>query len=119
SVTTANLNAFTVVGTVYKIADRYALRTGAGKDVAIGDDNGSVGIGTFLPSAKLDVRSSSNKGLRVQTDAPGGTVASFGGFGDFRIDAAGVDGGRLTVAEGGNVGMGTATPTSLIANARA
>src|SRR5205823_11581520 len=40
------------------------------------------------------------------TNASGGTVASFGGNGDFQIDAVNNFGGRLTVKEGGNVGIG-------------
>jgi len=39
-------------------------------------------------------------------------VASFGGLGDFLIDSNGIPGGRLTVNEGGNVGIGTNSPTS-------
>ena len=51
-----------------------------------------------------------NTGLRVQTNSSGGAVASFGGNGDFQIDAVNVPGGRLTVKEAGNVGLGTASP---------
>ncbi|OLD24944.1 MAG: hypothetical protein AUJ04_08505 [Acidobacteria bacterium 13_1_40CM_3_55_6] len=48
--------------------------------------------------------------MRVQTNTGGGTVASFGGNGDFQVDAVNVAGGRFIVQEGGNVGIGTATP---------
>lgn len=51
-----------------------------------------------------------NLGLRVQTDAVGGDVASFGGNGNFRIDAPNIVGGRFAVKEGGNVGIGTDSP---------
>ncbi len=72
---------------------------------------GNVGIGTATPAYKLHLVDPSNLGLRVQTNAPGGTVASFGGNGDFQIDASGVVGGRFAVKEGGNVGVGTASPS--------
>jgi hypothetical protein len=74
-------------------------------------NNGMVGIGTN-PTARLHVVDPSNTGLRVQTDSPGGTVASFGGFGAFRIDAPGVPSGRLSISEAGNVGIGVAGPGS-------
>ena len=44
---------------------------------------GNVGIGTNAPAFKLQVIDTSNTGLRVQTNAAGGTVASFGGSGVF------------------------------------
>jgi hypothetical protein len=74
-------------------------------------NNASVGIGTTGPGFKLHVIDSGNTGLRVQTDTPGGTVASFGGNGNFQVDAPGVVGGRFLLTEGGKVGIGTATPT--------
>ena len=74
--------------------------------------SGSVGIGTPAPGFKLHVTDSSNTGLRVQTNSSGGTVASFGGLGDFRIDGSGLAGGRLNVTEAGNVGIGNNNPSS-------
>jgi hypothetical protein len=44
------------------------------------------------------------------TSVTGGQVASFGGLGDFHVDAPGVGGGRLTILENGNVGIGTNAP---------
>ena len=70
----------------------------------------NVGIGTPSPTRKLEVVDQSNTGIRVQTNASGGTVASFGGNGAFQVDAPGVQGGRLNITEGGNVGVGTAQP---------
>jgi hypothetical protein len=72
----------------------------------------NVGIGTTKPLKKLEVVDASNTGLRVQTNATGGTVASFGVNGAFQVDAAGVPGGRLNVTETGNVGIGITTPAS-------
>ena len=68
--------------------------------------SGEVGIGTNFPSNKLSILDASNTGLRVQTNATGGTVASFGGNGNFVIDGPGNPGGRLKVLENGNVGIG-------------
>lgn len=83
--------------------------------------NGNVGIGPPVdpyfapagpnkPTYKLFILDPTNKGLRVETQTTGGAVASFGGYGDFQIDGSGVAGGRFTVTEGGNVGIGTASP---------
>ena len=75
-------------------------------------DNVSVGIGTSAPVFKLLIVDSSNTGLRVQTNTAGGTVASFGGNGAFLIDAPGTGGGRFTIKENGNVGIGTNNPNT-------
>jgi len=69
-------------------------------------NNGNVGIGTTSPNAKLAV----NGNLRVEGNTSG-TSASFGGSGDFAIDAPGVSGGRFIVKHStGNVGIGTTSP---------
>ncbi|MBS1793037.1 MAG: tail fiber domain-containing protein [Acidobacteria bacterium] len=72
----------------------------------------SVGIGTNAPNFKLEVIDPSNKGLRVQTNVTGGTVAAFGGNGAFQVDAAGVNGGRLSILENGFVGLGAPNPAT-------
>jgi hypothetical protein len=73
-------------------------------------DSHRVGIGAQTPGFNLHVSDSGNTGLRVENATNGGTLASFGGSGDFSIDAVGVNGGRLIVKEGGNVGVGTNNP---------
>lgn len=75
-------------------------------------NNANVGIGISAPTSKLQVIDTSNTGLRVQTNASGGTVASFGGNGAFQIDANGIVGGRFSVTQAGSVGIGTASPTA-------
>jgi hypothetical protein len=72
------------------------------------DSSGNVGIGTTSPNAKLAV----NGNLRVEGNASG-TSISFGGLGDFAIDAPGVGGGRFVVKHSsGDVGIGTNSPVS-------
>ena len=68
--------------------------------------NGNIGIGTAGPASKLEVLDSSNTGLRVQTDTAGGTVASFGGLGQFQVDGPGNPAGRFVVKESGRIGIG-------------
>ncbi|MFN0278688.1 MAG: tail fiber domain-containing protein [Pyrinomonadaceae bacterium] len=75
---------------------------------------GRVGIGNIIPSYPLHIVNSSNLGLRVQTNIGGGTVASFGGNGEFQVDSVGVVGGRFIVKENGRVGIGTASPTNTL-----
>ncbi len=72
--------------------------------------SGNLGIGSIAPTFKLQVVDSLNTGLRVQNGTAGGTIASFGGLGAFQIDTPALSGGRLTVLENGNVGLGTSTP---------
>ena len=75
-------------------------------------NTGNVGVGVASPAHRLSLSTPSNFGLRVETNSPGGQVASFGGFGDFQVDANGIIGGRLTAKENGNVGIGNASPAA-------
>lgn len=75
--------------------------------------NGRLGVGV-APFFKLHVEDSSNTGLRVQTNATGGTVASFGGNGDVQVDAPGIAGGRFVVKESGRVGIGITDPQQVL-----
>jgi hypothetical protein len=87
---------------------------GTGSTLVMTLDSGRVGIGTTIPTYKLEIIDPSNRGLRVQADTPGGTVASFGNVGVFDIDSPGVAGGRLKVREDGTVIMGGGMASSLI-----
>jgi len=78
--------------------------------VGLSNDADAVGVGTPGPTFKLHVVDPGNAGLRVQTNARGGKLASFGGNGDFQIDAVNGAGGRLIVKENGNVGIGITNP---------
>jgi len=87
----------------YTIAD---FRTGTNAPALAIKGDGRVGIGTTSPNAKLAV----NGNLRVEGNASG-TSISFGGLGDFAIDAPGVGGGRFVVKHSsGDVGIGTNSP---------
>ena len=74
------------------------------------DGTAGGGQGPVEGYRHMHVITQSNLGLRVQTDAPGGAVASFGGNGDFSVDAPGVVGGRFAVKPDGKVGVGTNAP---------
>jgi hypothetical protein len=80
--------------------------------LVLGSNNVKVGIGTSAPTSKLYVLDSSNTGLRVETGTSGGSVASFGGQGSFSVDAPFVPGGRLSIKENGNVGVGVSNPNA-------
>ena len=82
--------------------------------VLINSASNNVGIGVTTPGFKLHVIDSANLGLRVQTNSPGGAVASFGSLGDFLIDSPGIAGGRFIVRQNGSVGIGTSTPADLL-----
>ena len=107
----ANLSNATAIGHNAEVDQSNSLVLGSIGGVNGGIDT-NVGIGTTAPVFRLHVVDHSNTGLRVQTNTGGGTIASFGGNGDFQIDAVNVTGGRFIVQQGGNVGIGTASPDS-------
>jgi hypothetical protein len=107
-----NLTNATAIGSQAQVTASNALVLGAINGVNGATADTSVGIGTTAPTFKLQVVDPANTGLRVQTTSTGGTVASFGGNGDFQIDAPGTAGGRLIVKQAGNVGIGTNNPQS-------
>jgi hypothetical protein len=110
NVTLNNLTNATAIGFRAAVGQSNSLILGSinGINNSLVDTN--VGIGTITPTFKLQVVDSSNKGLRVQTNVLGGTVASFGTSGAFQVDAPGTAGGRLNILENGNVGLGTGNP---------
>jgi hypothetical protein len=100
-----NLTNATAIGYRAFVSQSNSLVLGSISGVNNGSDT-KVGIGTTAPVFKLQVIDSSNTGLRVQTNATGGTVASFGGNGRFEIDSSGFSGGRFKVEEDGTVTIG-------------
>ncbi len=111
--TFTNLTNTTAVGAYAAVTASNSLVLGSinGTNNATADTN--VGIALTAPTARLHIGNSNTTGLRVEgpLNAGTGTMAgSFGGRGDFDIDAFGVVGGRFIVKESGNVGIGTSTP---------
>ena len=83
----------------------------SGREMIVKGETGNVGIGTTNPQfAKLQVGGGATPALRL--DANSGVAAmSIGGTGELLVDAPGVTGGRFSVKDSGNVGIGTNTPT--------
>jgi hypothetical protein len=76
------------------------------------DITGTLGIGTNAPAAKLHVASSST-GLRIDVP-PTQTAFSIGGAGSLKVDAIGVEGGRLLINDNGNIGIGNINPITTL-----
>ena len=75
--------------------------------------NGNVGIGTTEPSFPLHLPAGNTLRIEGGTGADDtGNYFSFGGNGTFGIDAPGVPNGRFVVLNSGNVGVGTANPST-------
>ena len=72
---------------------------------------GKALFGTTTSLFKMEVVDTLN-GIRVQTNAPGGLLASFGGDGAIQVDAPNVPGGRLQVRQNGDVTIGTTSSTT-------
>jgi hypothetical protein len=91
---------------------------GAGASRLAIDTAGNVGIGTtspnyslHLPAGKiLRIEGLANPPAPVPPNAPGTTCFSFGGYGNFGIDAPGVPNGRFLVDTWGHVGIGVPSP---------
>lgn len=70
--------------------------------------NGNTGIGIANPAIKFHVGFGTT---RIEGPQSAGSVAlSVGGFGEVRVDAPGIAGGRITIKENGHVGIGTNNP---------
>jgi hypothetical protein len=94
-------------------ADAATLSAGSGGTAQLAGTlsvTGSVGIG-LTPGFPLHL--AQGKALRIEAGTSATDTAayfSFGGDGTFNIDARNQAGGRLTVQNSGDVGIGTATP---------
>ncbi len=85
--------------------------TGLSEKFRIKDD-GNVGIGTTAPTNKLHLGYANNS-LRIEGPefaTSGGAALSIGGLGDIVVDKPSITGGRFTIKENGNVGIGEANP---------
>src|SRR6266849_710619 len=110
-------NNLRVGGSLFEVINGSAF---TGSNVLTVMNTGNVGIGTTSPTTKLEVIGkfhvgTGNNWFRVEGPNPGTAsplLASWGGAGDFQIDAPGVFGGRFVVKDSsGNVGIGTPTPS--------
>jgi hypothetical protein len=71
---------------------------------------GNLGVGVISPLSKLQVGTG---GVRFEGPASANSdvpALSMGGFGDLQVDAPGAPGGRFTIKENGNVGIGHINP---------
>lgn len=115
--TTTNLWNSTAIGAYADVTASNSLVLGGinGKNGATDDTN--VGIATTAPTARLHIGSANVTSFRVEGPSQAGTsaaAASFGGLGNFNIDAPGIVGGRFTVKENGRVGIGTNSPDNTL-----
>ncbi len=108
----SNLLFASAIGAGAFVTQSNSLVLGSINGVNGATSNTNVGIGTTAPAFKLQIIDPANTGLRVQTNTTGGTVGSFGGNGAFQVDTTSVAGGRFTVLENGNVGIGNNAPTA-------
>ena len=118
---TPNLTNATAIGAYADVKANNALVLGSISGVNGATADANVGIGITTPAAKLHLGSPSNgaatTSLRVEGPSKSGTgafAASFGGWGDFGIDAPGIVNGRFVVKEIGRVGIGTASPDNTL-----
>jgi hypothetical protein len=107
----AGITNATAIGYRAKVTQSNSLVLGSISGVNLATVSTNVGIGTTTPSFRLHVINSSNLGLRVETQASGGAVASFASNGEFQIDAPFFAGGRFIVKENGNIGLGINPPS--------
>ena len=112
-----NLTNATAIGANAAVTASNSLVLGSinGVNTATADTN--VGIGITAPVARLHVGPANGIGLRVEgpnSQGTGAFAASFGGWGDFNIDAVGIVGGRFSVKETGQVTIGATSPFSIL-----
>ncbi len=101
-------NASLGAGIWFNSNDNSTLNTFLGNDVS-----NNLQVYSLFGSRTIAHFNPTTGGFRVEgpvAAATGSAIASFGGNGDFVIDKPGVIGGRFTVKENGNVGIGNATP---------
>jgi hypothetical protein len=109
------LSNVTAVGANAEVDISNAIVLGSINGVNGATANTNVGIGITAPAFKLHVGIGGN-GFRVEgpgTANSGLAAATFGGYGDFGIDAFGTGSGRFVVKESGLVGVGVASPTHI------
>jgi Chaperone of endosialidase len=117
---TGTLANATAIGANAEVAASNSLVLGSinGVNGATADTN--IGIGTTAPTARLHIGNSGTSnptGLRIEGPSKPGTgalAASFGGYGDFDIDAFGAIGGRFSVKENGDITIGNTAASHIL-----
>jgi len=119
--TLTNLSNATAIGAFADVTASNSMVLGSIANVNSSSADTNVGIGITAPKAKLHLGSpsggASTTSFRVEGPSKSGTGAfavSFGGWGDFGIDAPGIVNGRFVVKESGRVGIGTAAPDNTL-----
>jgi hypothetical protein len=116
-----NLTNSTAIGAYADVMENNAMVLGSIKGVNNATADTNVGIGTTAPAFKLHIGLGNND-FRVEGPPLGtkdGLMASFGGGGDFAIDAPGNPGARFMVKEAATlsairVGVGTPFPDNTL-----
>jgi hypothetical protein len=113
AVGTGALNNSTAIGANAEVTASNALVLGSINGVNNATASTNVGIGITAPTYLLHIGNAGGANysnfLRVEGPTQqntGGMAASFGGYGDFGIDAVGVQEGRFAVMENGIVTIG-------------
>jgi hypothetical protein len=114
------LNNVTAIGANAQATTSNSMVLGSINGVNGATASANIGIGTTAPTYLLHIGNTggtaNNNFLRVEgpsSSNSGGMAASFGGSGDFGIDAVGTAEGRFVVKENGAVGIHTAKPSNV------
>ena len=105
----------TNTGVWFPAADTIAASTGGTERFRI-LSSGNVGIGTTAPQARLQVNSEIRvaDGTTIFRTIPSGGVSFFGNITDHPIVVQTNNIERIRILNGGNVGIGTSSPTTLL-----
>ncbi len=99
-------------------SDYMALGTNTGGDTLIVNESGNVGIGTTAPAEKLEISGSGTQRIRItNTSGPalnlssGATAGFVGTYSNYDFDLGANNSGFMRITTGGNVGIGTTSPS--------
>jgi hypothetical protein len=99
---------------VFGTGQRFAVINESNVENFTVTSGGSVGIGTFDPGQRLEIKSPDGQGIRLKNSGSSDKRWDLVGSGnDFRINETGV-GASLTIQAGGNVGIGLTNPQAIL-----
>jgi len=117
---TEGISNSTAIGAFADVSESNALVLGSINGVNGATANTNVGVSITAPTFRFHVGNTgalpTNGYFRVEgplTSQSGIPAASFGGYGDFQIDAPGIVGGRFLVQDDGLVGVATSEPSNI------